>query len=376
MPDDTRILTVAQIVLNLNVGGLEKLVVSLINRLDRNRFRSVLYCLGESGTLLPEVRDRCAAVSVLNKGPGLAYGMPFRIARLMRRHRVDIAHCHNFSPLVYGSVAGRLAGLRGVVYTLHGPATSRLRKQLLFQRLKLVDSIVAVSNHARQTAIEEGGLDARSIVTITNGVDTAAYANGNADDRERLRAEIGIAPEEVLIGVVARLRPEKNHAMLLDAFAALKDDHPNARLAIVGDGELQDQLLEKTRVLGMEKRVLFLGNRNDVPRLLKSFDLFALPSQWEGLPLTVLEAMASGLAMVATNVGGIPEAVVHGETGLLSPPNDAERFAGMLGRVLDDLDAAGAMGRRGQEKARVEFDINDMIAKYELLYEKLAARRQ
>jgi glycosyltransferase involved in cell wall biosynthesis len=163
--------------------------------------------------------------------------------------------------------------------------------------------------------------------------------------------------------------------MLLDAFAALLNDHPNVRLAVVGDGELRGELAAKARILGIEERVAFLGTRNDVPRLLKAFDLFALSSRWEGLGLTLLEAMASGLPTVATKVGGIPEVVVHGETGLLSPLDDPVRFAETLVQVIDDRDAGRAMGERGRQRASVEFGIDGMVAKYESLYEDLAARR-
>jgi sugar transferase (PEP-CTERM/EpsH1 system associated) len=361
---------VAQILWSLDVGGLERVVVDLVRGLDRERFESVVYCLEREGTWADDIRSACERVESLDKPPGRSYGLPLRIARMLKRDRVDVVHTHNFGPLLYGGLAARLARVRGVVHTLHGAEASERREHRTFQRLRLFDRMVAVSDDVKRVAIESGGVDPSRITTVYNGIDTSKYssATGRGDE---VRRQLVVARDERLVGVVARLTPEKDHATLLDAFRLVVNTHPNCRLVVVGDGELKGALVSQSQSLGIEDRVTFLGSRSDVPELVFAFDVVVLPSKVEGLGITLLEAMAAGRPTVGARAGGIPEVVVEGETGLLVDPGDAPGFAVAIARLLNDDTLAAEMGRNGRARVERRFGLAGMISSYEAIYEKI-----
>lgn len=361
-------ITVAHVVFSLGVGGLENIVLNLVGGLDPERFGSVVFCLKRTGALAADHRLGSRPVILMDKRRGFDWFMPLRLARRLRRLGVDIVHCHNYGPLLYGSVAGRLAGVRRVVYTSHGPESSAYRGQGRIQRLGLVDHVVAISDHVRDVAVVKGGVDAAKITTIHNGVDVEAFARSRVGARESIRDELGMDLDAPVIGVVARLTHEKDHATLLRAFALVHAHHPAARLALAGDGDLRDPLIAQAGELGVRGAVSFLGTRGDVPDLLSAFDVFALPSRIEGLGITLVEAMAAGLPTVASRVGGIPEVVIDGETGRVVPPGDAEALSQALSWMLENRDRARAMGEAGRRRAADEFSLERMVRRYEAIY--------
>jgi len=363
--------TVVHIVQNLEVGGLERVVINLMNHADPARYRSVLYCLGHGGALVPEVEAAGHRVRCFDKRPGMDWFLLSRMARALREDLAGIVHPHNFSPLVYGSLAAVVTPARGVVYTAHGAKTSGRRKHLFFQRLGLVDEIVFVSADARSVALESRAVRRRGTRTIVNGIDIGRYADGG--DREKVRSEFGFTPESPVLGIVARLTPAKDHAMLLRAFSRVLEHYPSARLLVVGDGELGDEIRTCRDELALGERVVFTGARNDVPALLSAMDLFVLSSSTEGLAMTLLEAMAARLPVVATAVGGNAEAVADGETGVIVPPRDEVVFADAIRRLLDDPAAMQRMGQAGLERARRQFSTEAMVGAYVELYERLTA---
>jgi len=365
-----RRIRIAQVLWSLDIGGLERVVVDLVRGLDRDRFSNVVYCLEREGTWADDVRPACERVVSLDKPPGRSYGLPLRIARMLNRDRVDVVHTHNFGPLLYGGLAARLARVRGVVHTLHGAEASERKEHRTFQRLRLFDRMVAVSNDVKRVAVESGGVDPSRITTVYNGIDVSKYPAAGGRSAE-VRRRLGMG-EERIVGVVARLTPEKDYPTLLDAFRLLVDSHPACRLVVVGDGDLRGALVSKSRSLGIEDRVTFLGSRSDVPELLTAFDVVVLPSRVEGLGITLLEAMAAGLPTVGARAGGIPEVVVEGETGLLVDPGDAPGFAGAIARLLDDPELAIAMGRNGRARVEGRFGLDGMIRSYEAIYEGIS----
>jgi glycosyltransferase involved in cell wall biosynthesis len=311
-------------------------------------------------------------VQAMNKKEGLDYFLPLRVATSLRRDRVGIVHCHNFGPLVYGSIGGRLARARGIVYTAHGPEASERKKQAIFQRLRLVDRVITVSEHVRQVAIHQAGLDPRRVHTVINGIDVQKYARDS--ERQRMRAELGVSEDDALIGIVARLTAEKDHSMLLEAFSRVILVNPKSKLIVVGSGGLKHALMEKAQQMAVATNTVFLGSRADVPELLSALDLFVLSSHTEGLGITLLEAMAAALPVVATNVGGIPEIVLDGKTGLIVAPRDAAAFADAMIRMLSNRDAAKQMGREGRERVTQKFGVGSMVRQYEAIYSTFLSR--
>ncbi len=363
-------ITVAHVVENLDVGGLERVVISLIEATDKKRYRAILYALGGGGVLARELEARAHGVRRLARRPGIDGALLLRMARHLRADRVDVVHCHNYSPLVYGSCAGRLAGVSGVIYTAHGAKTASRRATRWFQRMRLVDDIVFVSDDARRVSLAAGAVRDKRLHTVPNGVDVAAYERGG-ESRLRVRAQMGIEADAAVVGIVARLTAAKDHGNLFAAFERVQRTHPDARCVVVGDGELADELAAQLRERGLASSILMIGPRHDIPDVLSTFDVFVLSSYTEGLPVTLLEAMAAGLPVVATRVGGNPEVVVDGETGVLVPPRDPEALAGALGQLLSEPERARAMGRRGRDRCNTVFGLGVMTASYEALYERL-----
>jgi glycosyltransferase involved in cell wall biosynthesis len=371
MTDTAGRTTVVHIVENLEVGGLERVVINLMTHVDAGRYRSVLYCLGHGGALVPEVEAAGHPVRCFGKKPGMDWILLSRIARALREDGAAIVHPHNFSPLVYGSLGAAVTPARGVVYTAHGAKTSGRRKQLLFQRLGLVDEIVFVSADARRVALECGAVRPAGTRTIVNGIEIGRYEG--APDREKIRSGFGIPPGSPVLGIVARLTPAKDHAMLFRAFSRVRERYPGARLLIVGDGELGEELKADVADLGLNDGVIFTGARRDVPSLLSAMDVFVLSSYTEGLAMTLLEAMAARLPVVATSVGGNAEAVADGETGIIVPPHEPKTFADTVIGLLGDPGAMQRMGTAGLARARRQFSTEAMVKSYVELYEGLTA---
>ncbi len=366
--------TVAHVVQNLDVGGLERVVITLMRATDPARYRSILYTLGEGGALATGLAQEGFRVRPFAKAPGLDYGLLARMTRALRADRVDIVHCHNYSPLVYGAVCARAARVAGVVYTAHGAKTSGRRATRTFQRLRLVDDVVFVSDDARRVALAAGAVRDRRVHVIVNGVDARSYVRGG-DARRRVRADFSIPDDAPVVGIIARLTAAKDHVNLFDAFLRVRGAHAGAWLLVVGDGELRADLERAVHERGLSSAVVFAGRRDDVADVLSAFDVFVLSSATEGLAVTLLEAMAAGLPVVATRVGGNPEVVVDGETGRLVPPRDPAALAAAIGEVLGDRSRAKRMGERGAERARGRFGIDAMVGGYLALYDALSARR-
>jgi sugar transferase (PEP-CTERM/EpsH1 system associated) len=354
-----------QILHTFELGGSERLACELAKRLDPARLRPSLCALDVGGPLALELGSRAIPHWVLGRRPGFDWRLVPRIFRLVRRERPRVVQTHHLTPLIYAAIAARAAGAR-VVHVEHEQfsigrpaALGRLRRLT-----RLCDRVVAAGSGVARFLVERAAVTAARVAVIRNGVDVRVCAPAVRVPR----AAFGLAEGEPLIGHVARLEAEKDQATLLRAFQVLARRRPSLRLVVVGKGSLEPELRAQAASLGVAGQVTFLGARSDVPALLPHVDVFALSSVREGLPLTVLEAMACGRPVVATAVGEVPDAIVPGVTGLLVPPGDAGALAAALSEVLDDRARAGAMGRAGRERAESEFNLDHMVEAYERVW--------
>jgi glycosyltransferase involved in cell wall biosynthesis len=355
-------LRVAHVSMGLDVGGQERLLVEFAKHAERARFDLIFISLTGRGKLARTIEDLGWPVFALEEGPGLRPGMVFRLARLFRRMSVDVVHTHDDKPLLYGCVAVRLAGVRRNIHTQHHgllPQMTPRQRKLTAWAGRLADSFVCVSQDGARH-MEETGLPARSITTLWNGIDLERYPHKGP------RAG-GAAV------AVARLSPEKDIANLLRAVALVIPSAPDFRLEIAGDGPLYAELRQLTTKLHLEKQVCFLGEVDNVPGLLERAGLFVLPSRTEGISLTILEAMACGLPVVATAVGGNPEVVLPGVTGLLAPAGDPVALAKCLLQFWKNPEEGRLMGNAGRRRVETQFDIRVMLARYERLYRQSAS---
>jgi glycosyltransferase involved in cell wall biosynthesis len=365
--------TVCQILHALRVGGAEVLAARLARQL-REQYRFLFVCLDDLGTLGEELAKEGFAVHVLGRRPGLDWRCMLRLAGLLRREGVQLLHAHQYTPFFYAATARWLSGRVPVLFTEHGrhfPDYPR-RKRMLANRLLLNrhDRIVGVGQAVRQALIDNEGIAAERAQVIYNGIDLSPYRNG-VPSRELTRKNMGVEPGDFVIMQVARLDYLKDHATALRTLGRVVKQLPRARLVLVGEGPELEKIQEHIHQSELAAHVRLLGLRKDVAQLLPAADLFLLTSISEGIPLTVIEAMAARLPVVATRVGGLGEIITEEATGLLAPSGDDEALAKHILRLAEDPSQRAHMGQLGRERALAKFSEPQMHAGYQKLYEEM-----
>jgi glycosyltransferase involved in cell wall biosynthesis len=357
---------VLQVVLSLGTGGTERLVIEICKRLSP--FTSAVCCLDEPGAWAGQLTSRGIEVLSLGRRPGFHPSLGYRLARIARERRADVLHCHHYSPFVYGQIAALAASPLRVVFTEHGrlsdAAPSRKRRLVNPMLGRLAEGIYAVSDDLRRHMVAEG-FPAERVAVIRNGIDPGT-APAPAD-RDRARRLLGLAPDAFTIGTVARFDPVKDLTTLLDAFIALRAAVPRAQLVLIGDGPDRQRLERHACDAGVAQAVHFGGYRGDARRLLPGLDVYVNSSITEGISLTILEAMAAGLPVVATAVGGTPEVVSNG-TGLLVPARSAGALAAALGTLARHPEGRQALGAAGRARLQREFTLDRMVDHYRRVY--------
>jgi sugar transferase (PEP-CTERM/EpsH1 system associated) len=368
---------IAHVVFGFQTGGLENGIVNLINRLPVDAFRHAVVALTSCA---PEfcrriMRDDVAFIE-LHKPPGHAWRLYPGLYRLFRQLAPAIVHTRNLAALE-ASVPARAAGVPVRIHGEHGWDTSdpagRSRKYRMMRCLyrPFVSHYVALSGHLERYLVDAVGVAGTRVSRICNGVDSVRFSP-SARGRERLAGSPFDASRHLVVGTVGRLQAIKDQITLARGFAQLcRQESPvaaDARLMIVGDGPLRTELEAEIVRLGIGDRVWLAGERADVPDVMRAMDLFVLPSRAEGISNTVLEAMASGLPVVATAVGGNPELVAHGRTGLLVPPSDPQALADALAHYLVHPERRRQHGAAGRRRVEAEFSLERMVAGYERLY--------
>ncbi|MCI0638803.1 MAG: glycosyltransferase [Gemmataceae bacterium] len=349
-------LRVAHITGCLEMGGQENLLVEFARHADRDRFDLRFLSLADKGPLAAALEVEGWPVTALNTPEGLRPGLILRVARWLKENTIDVIHTHNNRPLIYAAPASRLAGVRRLIHTRHGQGVGISSRQAWLTALaaRWADAFVCVSQDSARMAQEEG-VPANKVRILWNGIDTKRFSfSGPQRDGPAV--------------LVARLTPEKDAATLLRAVALVRQSDPGFRLEIAGLGPSIDDLEKLSELLGLGDCVRFLGIVRDVPALLGRASMLVLSSLSEGIPLTVLEAMARGLPVVATKVGGIPEAVEDCLTGILVPPRDPDALAEAMSTLRGRPTVARALGRAGRERVEQHFDIRRMVSAYEALY--------
>ena len=357
---------------SLQVGGTEHGVANLICATGAG-LRHTVVTMTEGGPVAARL-PADVAVHTVGKRPGLDLRAVGRLARLLRRLAPDVVHSRNWGTLD-AVPAARLARVGAVVHGEHGREASdpqglssrrnRLRRWLG----PLVDRFVTVSFDLAGWLETTVGLPPRKIVTIHNGVDLRRFTD---EAPAPARGLLGLPAEGVVIGAVGRLDPVKDHLGLLDACAALGGDRDDWTLVLVGEGPCRAALEARAARSDLAGRIRLLGARSDVPDLLRAFDLFVLPSIAEGISNTVLEAMATGLPVIATRTGGNPELVEDGVTGALVPVGDRAALARALRAQLADAHLRRLQGKAGRQRAAAEFSLERMAGRYAELYRALA----
>jgi len=372
---------ILQLITGLGRGGAEQVVLDLATRLDRGRYESsvcsILDVSGRQGACVGRLRE--AGVNVISLG--LTHKRQLRRAmalrHVLRDLRPDILHCHMFHANVLGRWAGSRAGLRNIISTVH--IAERRWRPWRFWLERQTDRMGAVTVCVSKAALEfhsrKTGVPRERLVVIHDGVDTARFARP-ARPRGAVRAELGIGPDAKVAGSVGRLDPQKGYRHLVRAFAAILEEIPDAHLVIAGDGPERAMLRALANVPGHAGRVHLVGARSDVPDLLHAFDVFVMPSIYEGFGLALVEAMAAGVPVVASAVDSLPEVLgadePGGAAGRLVPPADPAAIAYAVCEALRNPDPAQV--ERARARASGQFDVAPMVGKYAGLYDSLAGQ--
>ena len=367
---------IAHVIHRLDVGGLENGLVNLINRMPPERYRHAIICM----TGYSEFRRRLTReveIIDLGKRPGKDLGVHFRLWRELRRLKPAIVHTRNFATLE-AVLPATLAGVKARVHGEHGwdvgdmQGASRKHQHLRRLFAPLVSRFITLSRHSEQYLREQVGVPAHKIAQIYNGVETALFYPRCASDGSLLPP--GFAPADaVVIGTVGRMQQVKDQPTLARAFVRLLDLAPGlrerARLVLVGEGPLLTECEMILRQGGVEALAWLPGSRDDVPALMRCLDIFVLPSLAEGISNTILEAMASGLPVVATRVGGNPELVGEAATGLLVAAATPEEMAQALLEYCTNADLRSVHGTAGRAKVEARFSMAAMVSNYLAVYD-------
>jgi glycosyltransferase involved in cell wall biosynthesis len=367
-------LRVMYVVGNSVIGGAENHVITLVAALRKMEFPVAVVC-PRPGPLVDALKAlgvRAHLIDMVRPAPDDEYEVSLpamgELAALMRRWRPDVVHSHLYPAFVHGSLAGQLSGVPALVTTAH---TLIVRPGDAWLTKLTATRIIAVSQAAK-TLLVEGGVAPRAIHVIYNGIEPR-YFDDESASAASVRAQLGIPADAPVIGTIARLSAEKGHRELLHIAHGVLQRKPEARFLIVGTGPLADELETQTAKLSIQDRVIFTGARRDVTALNHLMDVFLLPSREEALPLAMLEAMAAARPIVASNVGGVPEVVVDGDTGMLFGPDDRQRFTDAVVNLIERPELARQYGERGRKRVAARFGVDRMVDETVRYYRSILA---
>jgi len=363
-----------------SLGGGQTALLLLAENLDRNLFE-VFVCSDGEGPLAEAVRRSGISFVSAPLNKKLNFRSRREIASLLRELKIDILHTHGGVAGLHGRIAARLAGTPAIVHTLHGihylhyrnPLLRRLYVLLERRYSRFTDRLVLVCQSDLRRARRYRLAPEGKMTVILNGLDVRPMAK--AADLARRRSELGWTPGRPVVGTIARLHRQKGISHLLQASRRILKAVPETRIVVVGDGPQSDRMRRDALRLGLGERCLFLGAREDATALLALFDIFVLPSLWEGLPFVLVEAAALGKPIVATAVDGVPEILEEGQTGLLVPPGDSEALANAVIRLLRDKDEAGRLAEKARSLVPPRFPLRRMVERTQNLYLELLNRK-
>jgi len=362
---------VVQLLMTMPVGGAEIMVADIATSLDPERFEVVTVCLGQPGPLGEELRGQGKQVVSLGldvKHAG-TFSLVGRVRELLKEIRPDILHTHLYHANLYGRLAARGLGLSGVVATVHNIYSRvKLHRCLAnFLLARLGDYVLVFSPQVREDVRRYDLVPEARLRLLTPGVRLEEPNSG--ESKEEARRSLGVSG--FCLGNVARLEEQKGHEDFLMALSQVRAEIPDLTVLLVGEGSRREYLRGLTRELGLQEVVRFLGTRRDIPRILRALDVFIMPSRWEGIPLTLLEAMGYGLPVVSTRVGRAPEIVRDGENGRLAPVGDPAALAGAILEIYREPGKGEQWGEEARRTVQENYTLERFMEKFAAIYLEL-----
>ncbi len=362
---------ILHVIPNFKPGGAERLLINLLDVFDKEKFEIAAVSLfPEMGTILEEeIKEKGYKVYFLNKHRGLDLRMFLRIYSVLKNFKPDVVHTHLYV-MRYTLIPTFLNRVPVLVHTVHNVAQKevtllgKIIHKFAFKWLRVIP--ISISQEVTRTIKIVYGKAIRTYM-IYNGIPTSKFF---------LRSDKKNKKGNIILLHVGSFKQQKNHMLLIEAFSLVAKEHSNIYLWLVGNGELRQFIENAVNKKRLNEKVTFLGIRNDVAKLLNKCNIFILSSDWEGMPLTILEAMASGKPVVSTAVGGVPELVKNGVTGLLVPPSNSRALAKAIIQLSNNNILCSSMGEKGRKRVVEQFDISKTAKKYEDLYKVLLKEKK
>lgn len=356
-----------QVIHSLMIGGSECVARDIALNIGSD-FDNGVVALDKDGPLREVFESNHTKTFIINRQPHERLRSMSRLWKAIRDFKPEVVHTHHLNQLVYALPGALLAGAR-LIHTEHEYFSLMFPRSLflLRQLSRFCCAVTAVNQEIAAFLRKQVGIPSHKIHTVVNGIDIERYR-----PRTLPREELGLTEDDLVVGIVARLHPVKDHAMLIKAFRLVVDKQPMAKLLVIGDGAERQYLQQQTEEIGLGEHISFLGPRSDVPNLLACLDVAVLSSREEGLPLFILEAMAAAKPVVATRVGGIPAVVLPGKTGTLVNPGDDRSMASALLSLLNNKEQGDRMGINGRLLIEQHYDLRKSVSAYASLYKAAA----
>ncbi len=365
------------------LAGPERYILELARPIQEQGFEMELLALyrrkgalGAISPVLEEAKGRGLAAQQWGDTTWFSSTIVYRLAQKLREEGFSLVHTHDYKTDLLGLLAARLARVRAVATVhLHDLSTRRLRLYRLADLLVLraFPKVIAVAEALRRELIA-AGLPGDRIVTVHNAIDAEAFASDASSRGSKLRQQMGIGAQQPVISTVGRLSPQKGLIDFLRSARRVLSTSPNVRFLIIGDGPARQQLWDLSHYLGIQGAISFLGYQRDIAPFMAMSDVIVMASLWEGFPYVLLEALALARPVVATRVGGIPEIVEDGSSGLLVPPRDPERLAAAILYLLRNPGTAAKLGQQGRERVEREFNVQTMARQTAQVYREVLGR--
>ncbi|NWN90417.1 glycosyltransferase [Marinobacter adhaerens] len=373
MDAEQRVIRILHLTFNMGFGGTEQVIRQLVTNLPAEGFNSLVMCIdGHVGEIGKQISEEGVPVHALSRGQGFDWELAKKIRQEIRNHEIDIVHCHQYTPWVYGWLA-HIGTSAKVIFTEHGrfyPDRYRYKAMLINPVLVLfTPAIIAISTATKSALARYEFIPSRRIEVIYNGIEGITESRS---DTESVRVKHGLPDTSLVFGTVSRLDPVKNQSMMIRAFQQCVSEHPECFLLIVGDGPERDALEQLVSELALENSVIFTGFISKPDAYLAAMDVFLLSSFTEGTSMTLLETMSLGIPAVATAVGGNPEVIDKDKTGVLVPNDDEKAFAKEMIRMVDDLSLRTEMGANARQRFNECYSASAMAENYLTLYYRIS----
>lgn len=366
---------------SLRVGGAEQLILTTVKNLDRDKFFPIVCSIREKGRIGREIEDLGITVVSLGIEPNFFnFKLLYKLLKIIKANKPQILHCHLFYANYFGRLAAIITRVTVVIITEHGTYSNfkKFYHHWIDFILSLFTSrIIAVSKAVREYLCKQSLISFRKVNVIYNAVDIDRFDKVYELNKNLMRKRLGSYDSDLLIGCVSTIVPWKGQAILLKAFAKIVEIIPSAKLYIIGrsNHEFEEQLDNFIQDNGLLENVHFLGERRDIPEILKALDIFVFPSLTEGLGISLLEAMYMGIPPIASNIEGITEVIEHGKDGLLFNTGNSRILSDSILRLINDREKALKIGLNAREKIKENFSPSHYIDKLQLLYMQLLEKK-